>query len=268
VSEIYPPERHLLRDLHLEIDRRKGPLQVRAPVVPELLGPDGSVGAGALGIAIDVFGGNLAIESAQPDWALTQELELHRLRPLREGEIRVTGAALRAGRTNMVIETELAAKGDDAPHTVGSLTFTRVPRREETMGAPPEFPEHTAFARPGSGLAEPFDAYLGLHTRDAETGHLELPLVDRIRNGVGALQGGAVIALAEASAIAAARHAGLPESVVDLSCRYLALGKSGPIEARARILRSSPALVRVELQDGGEPGRRVAVVMVGLGTLG
>jgi len=269
VYEKYPPERHLLRDLRLEIDRRQGPLCVRAPVAPELLGADGSVGAGVLGTAIDVFGGNLAIEAARPDWALTQELALHRLRPLRQGEICVTGAALRAGRTNMVIETEIRAKGDDTPHTVGSLTFTRVPRREGTAGAPAESPEHVEFALPGSGLDQPVDSYLGLRVVDAESGRVELPLEDPIRNSVGALQGGAMIALAEASAVAAARSAGLPASVVDLACRYLALGRTGPIEARARVVRPHPerGLLRVELHDAGEPGRRVAVAMVGLGTL-
>jgi acyl-coenzyme A thioesterase PaaI-like protein len=137
------------------------------------------------------------------------------------------------------------------------------------MGATPEFPEHTEFALPDSGLAEPLEAYLGLRLLGAETGHVELPLVDRIRNGVGALQGGVVIALAEASAVAAARSAGLPASVVDLACRYLSLGRRGPIEARARILRRRPeaALLRVELRDAGEPDRRVAVAMVGLGRL-
>jgi len=91
----YPPARHMLRDLRLEIWRRDGEVAVRMPAVAALQNRAGAVGAGALGVAVDVIGGNLALRAVQPDWAVTSTLELHLLRPLTR-DFEVTGAPLRA----------------------------------------------------------------------------------------------------------------------------------------------------------------------------
>src|SRR5688500_18479588 len=70
-SEPYPPKRHMLRDLRIEIWRRGVGVAVRAPAVAAIHSRAGGVGAAALGVAVDVIGGNLALRAVQPDWAVT-----------------------------------------------------------------------------------------------------------------------------------------------------------------------------------------------------
>jgi len=262
----YPPPKHILRDLHVEVDQREELPSVRIPVVPELLGPDGAVRTGVLGLALDIFGGNLAVEAAAPDWALTAQLELHVVTPLREGTITVTGRPLRAGKTNLVAEARIDAgdtgKDRGPPCAVGRLTFTRVPARG---GEPPRALRGGllyAFADGAEKLALPFHEALGLRCDDAAAGAVELALDSYVVNSVGALGGGFVVALAVASAERAGR-AWLAREVVttDLSLHFLALGKGGPFRARATRLRNErdAALFSLELRDLGQDDRLMAV---------
>lgn len=263
----YPPPHHLLRDLHIEVDQRGELPLVRAPVVPELLGPGGAVRAGVLGIALDVFGGNLAVEAAAPDWALTAQLELHVLAPLCEGTITVSGRPLRAGRTNLVVEAridagETASRERGAACAVGRLTFTRVPVRG---GEPPRARrggQLHGFAAGSEKLAAPFHEAIGLHVLDAAAGAVELALVPYVMNSVGALQGGLVVALADAAAEHAGRALLAREAASsDLSVHFLALGRAGPLRTRATLLRrdADSALFSIELRDAGQEERLAAV---------
>ncbi|HVN36736.1 MAG TPA: PaaI family thioesterase [Myxococcota bacterium] len=264
----YPPPHHILRDLRLEVDLRGDGPRVRVPVVRELCGPDGSVRAGVLGVALDVFGGNLAVEAAAPDWALTAQLELHVLRPLTSGEICVTGQPLRAGRTNLVAEARVddGAAGDGAtPYAVGRLTFTRVPARG---GEPPRERRGGllyAFAEGAERLAAPFHSAIGLRELDAATGALELALGPYVENSVGALQGGVVVAALDAAAECAGRALlGRDVATSDLSVHFLALGREGPLRTRATLLRREPdaALFSVALHDAGQADRLASVATV------
>jgi len=263
----YPPPKHVHRDLHIEVDQREELPTVRAPVVRELLGPDGAVRTGALAVPLDVFGGNLAVEAATPDWALTAQLELHVLTPLREGTITVSGRPLRAGKTNLVAEARIDASDaarlrGDAPCAVGRLTFTRVPVRG---GEPPRARRGGllyGFAEGGEKFEQPFHDAIGLRTLDPAAGAVELALVPYVVNSVGALQGGLVVALADASAERAGRALLAREVVTtDLSVHFLALGKQGPFRTRATRLRSDPetALFSVEILDAGQEDRLMAV---------
>lgn len=272
----YPPPQHLLRDLHLEVDQREALPSVRVPVVPELLGPSGAVRAGVLGVALDVFGGNLAVEAAAPDWALTAQLELHVLRPLREGTITVTGRPLRAGKTNLVAEAridagETASADDAAPYAVGRVTFTRVPTRG---GQPPRARRGGLlyeFAAGPEEFAAPFHEAIGLRERNASTGEVELALVPYVVNSVGALQGGLVVAQIDASAECAGRALlGREFASSDLSVHFLALGRVGPFRTRATLLRreQGAALFSIELRDVGQDERLAAVATARVAALG
>lgn len=266
----YPPPHHLLRDLRVEIVRRAGGVAVRAPAAPGVCGPGGGVGAGALGVVLDVLGGNLAIEAVRPDWALTSSLELHRLRPTRGDAIEATGRPLRAGRTQVVVDAEVA--GPDGPAAVGSITFTRIARRDETPEYAAPESERTAFAREGSGLDGPLREALGIRTLDPAAGALEMDVVPYVRNSVGALQGGALVALVVEAASAAAapvlRGAAQAECL-DLRVHFLALGREGPIRSRTALLARGPgdARLRVDLVDAGQDGRLVASAFARVGRL-
>lgn len=260
----YPPPRHLLRDLDLSVDRRGGAPEVRLPVLPGLLDAAGSVRAGALGLALDVLGGAISIQAAQPDWALTSDLSLWLLRPCAGGSVCVRGQALRAGRTQLVVEAEIRAEtGEEAaPLAHGQLGFTRVPRRDDTPPVPEEPGDVHSFGAGAPRLAVPLLEALRLSALDPAEGRVELPLGDYVTNSVGGLQGGVVTMLLDAAAVAAGDALlGGPTAVADLSVRYLALSRVGPARTRARCLRSDAreALLRVEVLDAGQQDRLASV---------
>lgn len=266
-SQPYPPARHLLRDLRIEIWRRNGEVTVRAPATPGVRSRAGAVGAAALGVAVDVIGGNLALRAVQPDWAVTSTLDLHLLRPI-TSDFEVAGRPLRAGATQVVLDVEVSdSRPGVGPGAVASMTFTRIRRRNNTMPFVEGEQERFAFADDESGLSAPFLEQIGCRVIDAPGGVVELAVEDYVRNSVGALQGGAVVALVDAAAesVASARMA---EGVatLDLSVHFLALGRVGPIRTRTQWLAGSPhdARLRVELVDTGQEDRRMAVAMVRL----
>lgn len=260
----------MLRDLRIEIWRRGDDLAVRAPAAAETHSRAGGVGAAALGVAVDVIGGNLALRAVQPDWAVTSTLELHLLRPITR-DFEVTGAPLRAGKSHVVLDVEVAERPNAGPAAVASMTFTRIRRRDYTMPFVENDADRFAFADAESGLGSPFLEQIGCRVIDAERGVVELPVEDYVRNSVGALQGGAVVALIDAAAesVAAAR---MSEGVAtqDLQLHFLALGRVGPIRSHARWLAGSPreARLRVELVDAGQEDRLVAVSVVRLARFG
>jgi len=247
--------------------------------VAEIREPRGGAGAAALAVALDVLGGNLALEAVAPDWAVTSSLELHRLRPTAGGDVTVRGRPLRAGRTHVVIDAEVAGQDPDAPAAVGSVTFTRIARRSGT----PEYrmPDEalTVFAVEGSGLERPLREALGIRASSipdagagADDGALELDVHPWVSNSVGALQGGALVALVDAAATdaAAPRLAEVASpATLDLRVHFLALARKGPVRARARLLGHSTrdARLRVDLSDAGQEGRLVASAFVRVGTL-
>lgn len=262
MSQTYPPPHHILSDLGLQIDRREGVLRVRLPVTPHVQDAHGALRAGVLGIALDVFAGNLAVDAARPDWALTSELTLHRLAPIVAGRLVVTGRALRAGRTQLLVEAEARSEGAERAAAFGHVAFTRVPRRANTPPSPVDPPDVYSFGDAGASLAEPLLDALRVARIDAAAGRLELPLTPYVRNSVGGLQGGAVVTLVEAAATCAAGALlGAEACVDDLATRFLALGRGGPVRSQVRLLRrdAARALLLVELHDAGQDDRLVAV---------
>lgn len=259
----YPPPHHILSDLGLQIERRGGELRVGLPVHELVLDDRGALRAGVLGVAFDVFAGNLAVDAARPDWALTSELSLHRLGPIGFGNLVVTGRALRAGRSQLVIEAQAASEsGGKGPLALGHIGFTRVARREDTPESPNDPPDVYSFGEPGASIAAPLLDAIGVSVVDAVAGRLELPLTPYVKNSVGGLQGGAIVTLVDAAAATAASAVlGAKASVDDLTTRFLALGREGPVRSRAELLRrdDASALLRVELRDAGQDDRLVAV---------
>ncbi|MEM7409504.1 MAG: PaaI family thioesterase [Myxococcota bacterium] len=269
MSETYPPKHHLLRDLDLRFVRSDATFRVFAAGDAALHNRAGSLSASALGTVVDILGGNLSLRTVAPDWCLTSSLGVHLLRPL-TGDYQVEGVALRAGKTSVVAEIRAneSADPDASPALLAHTGFSRIPRRHDT----PHFSENddAEFRFEGNSAVsdEPFFTRLGIRT--VEPGTVEMPVVPYVRNSVGAVQGGASIAMVDAAAesIAADR---MEADVVttDLQIHYLATGRDGPMRSRTEWLggNATDARLRVELLDVGREDRLVSVSNVRLGRL-
>ena len=264
----YPPEEHMLRDLRFSFDHDSDGRASRAwlPVVGELCTDRGSARAGALATLVDVIGGGLAAMAAAPDWIATADLTLHLVRAALPGSVVEANArVLRAGRTTVVIEVDLS---DDSDRVVGAATmsFAVLPRRDHNpdMNAVRDAGPST-MAVNSSRLRAPFLDALGVSVLDARSGTIEVPVTDWARNSMGALQGGLVATVADASAELALRHAtGAPLVVSDLEVTFLGFGRTGPVRARADVLDASAEFgsARVEIVDSGADARVMTLVSV------
>src|SRR5229473_3271185 len=110
MTAVYPPDRHLLRDLRFAFDHDFDARRSRAwmPVVAELCADLGHARPGALATLVDVIGGGLAASAAAPGWIATADLTLHLVGAARPGSVVEARAdVLRAGRTTVVIEVAL-----------------------------------------------------------------------------------------------------------------------------------------------------------------
>jgi uncharacterized protein (TIGR00369 family) len=258
MTTTYPPDRHLLRDLRLSFERDgAGASRAWMPAVPELAAADGTVRAGALATLVDVIGGGLAAQAAQPDWIATADLTLHLTGAVAGGTVEARARVVHAGRTTVVIEVSLL---DDTGAQIGlaTMSFARLPRRDDN----PELSDSmttgaSTMARPDSGLQASLLDEIGVAVLDAAAGTLEAPVRDWTRNSLGAMQGGAVAVVIDAAAEVASRAAGRDVVVSDLQLTYLALARRGPIRTRVEVLdaRADAVTTHVELVDGGSDNR-------------
>ena len=210
------------------------------PVVPELCGDDGSIRAGALTTLVDVIGGGLAATTAHPNWIATADLTLHLVRGRDRGVVEARARVLRAGRTTVVLEVDLAVADD--PIGFATMSFAVLPRRDanpDIAATRPAGPSTMALA--ASGLEAPLLDLVGIDTVDAARGVVEVPVREWAMNSMGAMQGGVVGSVVEAAAETALRRAsGTPLVVTDLQLTYLAFGRVGPTAHRDGRARSAP----------------------------
>jgi uncharacterized protein (TIGR00369 family) len=261
----YPPDRHVLRDLRLWIERGEGVPRAGLELLPGLCGPGGEVRAGVLATLADVAAAELAVQSVRPEWVATSGIVLHRLRRARGERLEARSELVNRTRTKLVLEVTFADGAGD-PLALATLGFALLPAREgqRRMGVGAEA-ARTEFARPGSGLDEPLAGKIGARCLDASAGRFELELVPYVGNSLGALQGGVAALVVDLAAEAAGGAAlGASCATRDLALDYLALAREGPVATSARVLRvgAGEALLRVEVRDGA--GRRTALASVGV----
>jgi uncharacterized protein (TIGR00369 family) len=220
---------------------------------------------------IDVLGGALTVRAVYPDWIATASLSVHLTGGPVSATIAAAGEVIRAGRTMAIIDADIREEtGDSATpsKSIGTamMTFSRLPRREDTPGLQldTDTPGTFDFAVDGSGLDQPYRDAAGVRVLDEEAGVAEIEMKDYVRNSVRVLQGGMIAVLADVSGEIAARNAsGRPLTTRDLAIHYLSQGKRGPFQTRARVLRTTDdtALTRVEVVDRGVEDRVIAVAM-------
>lgn len=268
---IYPPARHLLRDLPFEM-ADTGPDAARAylRVVPELFAT-GRLDLGPLLVVTDVLAGLLVGRVIAPDWMATAQLALHLTKPPAEPgepgesaelavpEIVVDAAVRRAGRTTIVVDAALSSSGG-APGSLGDaqLTFVRLPRRDGNLDiadTPVRYGERVSMALADSRMRAPFAQAIGLADTEGSSSTVELAVTPFVQNSFGAVNGGVVASLAATAASrAAAEVLGAEAIALDVTVTYLSQGRVGPLQARATVLRRTgpTVLCRVEVADPGQ----------------
>jgi uncharacterized protein (TIGR00369 family) len=263
MATTYPPDRHLLRDLRLSFEHQAaGTSRAWMPVVAELTAADGAARAGALATLVDVIGGGLAAQAAQPDWIATADLTLHLAGAVTSGSVEARARVAHAGRTTVVIEVTLHDQ-EEAELGRATMSFARLPRRATNPDISSSMTSTTAsMARPESRLHASLLDEIGIRIVDAPRGIVEAPVLEWSRNSLGSMQGGAVAVVIDAAAQAAADLAGAgPVVVTDLQLTYLALARAGPIRTRVDVLDARPGVVtaRVELVDCGADDRLTTI---------
>ena len=272
IADEYPPHDHILRDLRVCLEfQAKGRAVIRAPVVPEVCNRQGALQVGAVATLIDVLGGALTVRAVHPDWIATASMSVHMTGSPTSDAVAAAGSVIRAGRTMVVIDVDIREETGNparATRSIGAamMTFSRLPRREDTPAFKLDIdgPETFDFAAEGSGLDRPYLDAAGVRVLDENAGVVTLEMREYVRNSLRALQGGMIAVLADAAGETAARAAvGKPLSTIDLSIQYLAQGKRGPFQTRARVLRTTgdTVLTRVEVIDRGVEDRVIAVAM-------
>jgi len=272
ISGDYPPLHHMLRDLLISVEFQEKTLcVVRAPVVPEICTDRGGVHVGVVGTLVDVLGATLAIRALYPDWIATAGLSIYLTRPPISGTIVASGTVIRAGQSINVIDVDISEESSSSTHpssAIGSaiMTFSRLPRRKDTIEVEVDSVNGVTFAVEGAGLSRRYLDEVGLRILDDTAGIVEIKMTEYVRNSFGAIQGGIVALLADIAGQCAARAAtGQPLITKDLTIHYLSQGKVGPFRTRARMLRQTndTALTRVEVVDRGANDR---LFMVGMNT--
>jgi uncharacterized protein (TIGR00369 family) len=265
---MYPPERHVLRDLALTLERAPGaPDRALLELPPAVRDDAGRVRLGVLATLVDVVGACLALRRIAPDWLATAELSVHSRDVVPIGPLAAEPRALRSGRTTTVIEVELVDEGaGKRPVALATMTFVRIVRPEATRSlespAEPEVASRFSFALADSRLEQPYAEALGVRVLDPERGALELVRSDYTINSFGSLQGGTVASLAELAGEVAARAAtGARVVSTSVAVHYLAQGPRGPYRTEAEVLRRHPAVARVAVRDDGA-GELMAIATV------
>jgi uncharacterized protein (TIGR00369 family) len=261
-APVYPPPEHVLRDLALEIESRPDDTATGwLRVTPQLVDARGALDPGALAMLVDVLGGGLSIRAVLPDWAATADLALQLLGThVAPGDtVQADARVVRKGRTTLVTEVDLRRTSDDATLGWGSMTFSVLPRRADTLewnrDDGPSQVTRTSFGGDGPQFTRPLVDAVGATV--TERGVVEMPYTDYVRNSFGAVQGGVVAMLGAIAGRSALGDA----PVLDLHVAYLAQARTGPIVATADVL--GPGAATVRLVDTGAGDRLTTVVHVG-----
>ena len=268
----YPGPGHILRYLRLACDgRQHGVVEGLMPALADLADRDGAIRLGSIGLLVDYAAGMLALQTVQPDWTVTHDLSLHLtgLAPA-EGELESTTRVVRAGKTSVISETSVVTpKGIEVAR--GQVTFTRVARREGTPGASSKLLVNLAEPEADEAPRRPLDEAVGFRfspVPPVRPGHhsVEFDHIPFVHNSLGAIQGGVVaLSIERAASWAAEAELGAPCRTTDLRLHYLALGKKGPFQAQAEVLRRDATTVvsRIALVDSGDGDR---ILALGAGT--
>ena len=245
----------LVHELHED-----GTVSGSMPILGDHLDVGGRVRMGAITPLADLLAGLLGARAAHPDWTATLDFKLHLDHLPHEGRIHGTCRPLRVGNNTVLSENRLV-DDEGRPVGVAHVTFSRLPRRDDTPQTPPPKVGRTELTHAEEGTRLPPDQYYGIRLDPLEAA-FELDHHERIYNSFGSIQGGAMGALLDRVAtLCGERVLQVPTRTVDLHFSYLAPATTGPFRAQAQPLRveDTGVLSTVELIDLGRDGRQCAV---------
>ncbi|MEZ4332502.1 MAG: hypothetical protein R3F35_12145 [Myxococcota bacterium] len=274
-SVAFPPARHLVRDLRVVVDRSQDAARIRLPIVPALFDAAGRPRVGVVAVIADMIAGQTAIREVAPSWIATGNLGLTVGELPTSGTLEGRPRVLRKGATTIVIEVELDHLESDRAVGLSTLGFSILPRRNAMQAALHDARSgggvDALYAPADRGLDAPLLEAMGIAFDPADPAGAEVALDPYLQNTLGALQGGVVAILMEATAERLARaRLGGPVRVRGIELQYLKLGRKGPIAARARALARTPwgLIARVELFDRGDAEARLTVATVQIERVG
>lgn len=217
----------------------------------------GGVRAGALLAMVDTVAGFLSGLSVLPRWIVTTNILLSVAEPAAPAPIRLEAAVLRRGRSAVVAEVTVT-DGEARPVAEALVTSSILdPPADMTL----DF-ERPVRVEPEAGDGRPpFEVFFP--AEPAGRNVVVMEVAERLRNPWNILHGGAVAALVDAAAIAAAGTTARPAVTTDVVLQYLRPVRVGPAEARTAVRRGPGGrrLVEVEVSDAGAGGRRTAWAM-------
>lgn len=268
-GEEFPPVDYVSRDLGIAYRfTSETSAEVRLPVQPHLVGPDGGLRSEVLYSVFDEVSGFLAVMPVLPDWIATADFQFGTT-PVPVGEtVDFRSQILKVGKRLVILESEAWTNG--ARTAWASAGFSRVPRSgtNATFEMPPiDTSVVYDMALEGSGFTEPYPDALGITTVDAAGGVLELPLTGYIRNSAQIVHGGVAGGLAMLAAEAASQgstDSSAPWRAVDAHFHYLAPGRVGPFRTTTeRLVAGDDRQVwRVRLTDRGADDQLMTIVSV------
>lgn len=251
-SVVYPPEHHVLRDLAIEV--QPGRTQNRAWMATHefVQNANGRVRTGLVATLVDAICGGLAAVTAQPGWIATADLTMHVAKPIEGDVVGAVARVRRAGRTTIVLESEVFVDDDEAnPVALATATFQVLERREMNPTLAGELTDDEP-RRPFVEGAKCFTeaAYDACGFERVDDTRMQVSPSPYILNSLGGVQGGILASLVDA---ATENALGAGMETVDVHLTYLALAKVGPIVATAAVRErhASHGSCSVELFDVG-----------------
>lgn len=219
---------------------------------PALIGDDGHVDFGALGIMFDLAS-STAFGPGQMRPFVHADIAVHRLRAP-DGPMIATARAARAGQRTGIVEVELR---DQAGGLVATSTQEIVFKGPANEPSPEMARIRASFRSMFDGtctMDRPLPDELGI-VRD-QPGVWSMALRPERSNGFGGLHGGVATSLVEVAASAAV---GPDARTVSAAVRYLAPAMAGPFLAQPAVLVETGdlAVVQVPVIDAGADDRLV-----------
>lgn len=261
----YPPDIHIVRDLAPVIERGEDGSAIHLPIVREILEDGGRPRVGVVATAVDIIAGETAIREVLPQWIATSNLSLHVGDLPASGTLRARPRVIRKGRTTLVMEVDLDHLESGASCGLATIGFAILPRRNDLQARVhwAEDPEpRSDFSNETSGFTKSLVDTLGLEFDSTDPGTARLAVGPYVINTLGAMQGGVIAILIDATADHfGASVLGEPARVRSLEIHYLKLARVGPVRAQARSLgrTGSGLIVRVSLHDEGRENALLSV---------